>query len=53
MCIDLMPYSMNNWWEKKALHKYDEMFFLFLGSELIEKFYKSKIKFNLLLELPP
>jgi len=53
MCIDLMPYSMNDWWEKKTLHKYDEMFFLFLDSELIAEFYKYKIKLNLLLELPP
>jgi hypothetical protein len=52
MCIDLMPYLMNDWSEKKALHNYDELLFLFLDSEFIKQLYKSKIKLNLLLELP-
>jgi hypothetical protein len=45
--MDLMLYSMNDWWERKTLHKYNKMLLLFLDSELIEEFYKSKIKFNM------
>jgi hypothetical protein len=48
-----MPYAMNDWWEKKMLHKYDKMFFSLLDNELTKNFYKSKIRFNPSLEPPP
>jgi hypothetical protein len=47
-----MPYSMNEWQEKKTLHKYDDII-SFLNSELIKEFYKSKIRLNLSLNPPP
>jgi hypothetical protein len=30
-CNNLMPYLMNNWWEKKKLRKYNNMFFSLFG----------------------
>jgi hypothetical protein len=48
-----MLYAMNDWHEKKRKHKYDDMIFSLLDHELSHDFYKSKIKLNPTLELPP
>lgn len=47
-----MPYAMNDWCKKKK-HKYDDMFFSLLDSEMTEDFYKFKKRFNLTLKLAP
>jgi len=51
-CNNPTPYSMNEWQEKKTLHKYDDMI-SFLDSEFIKEFYKSKIRLNLSPNPPP
>jgi len=48
----LCHYSMNDWWKKKRMHKYDDMYFSLLDNELGEDFYKSKIRFNPTLKPP-
>ncbi len=48
-----MPYAMNDWHKKKRKHKYDDMIYSLLDSELSDDFYKLKIKLNPALEPPP
>jgi hypothetical protein len=50
--INPMPYIMNDWCKKKK-HKYDDMFFSLLDSEMTKDFYKLKKRFNLTPKPPP